>query len=146
MIGQSSSPIVPRNVAETVAVTKNSTKLTEPIVYRGVVPWPSRVEVTIDPQPPPPIASRKPPPRPSGAIQRGGSAAAGLPQDPGAYQQEVGADEGGDRVAREGRQQVGAGGSAQHARERQVPDERPVDVPEAPVREARDAGGEDLGR
>ncbi len=54
-------------------MTKNSVKLTEPIVNRGVVPWPSSVEVTIGPHPPPPIASRKPPPKPRGTIQRGGS-------------------------------------------------------------------------
>ena len=77
MIGHSSRPMVPRKVAEMVAVTKNSVKLTEPIVNRGVVPWPSSVEVTIGPQPPPPIASRKPPPKPSGPIQRGGSATVG---------------------------------------------------------------------
>ena len=44
------------------------------IVNRGVAPWPSKVDLTIGPQPPPPIASRKPPPRPSGTIQPGGSA------------------------------------------------------------------------
>ena len=51
-------------VAEIVTVTKNSAVLTVPIVFRGLLPWTSRLEVTIAPHPPPPDASRKPPTRP----------------------------------------------------------------------------------
>ena len=51
-------------VAEMVTVRKNSAVLTVPIVLRGLLPWTSRLEVTIAPQPPPPAASRKPPARP----------------------------------------------------------------------------------
>ena len=54
-------------VAEMVTVRKNSAVLTVPMVLRGLLPWTSRLEVTIAPQPPPPAASRKPPTRPSGA-------------------------------------------------------------------------------
>ena len=49
------------NVAEMVTVRKNSAVLTVPMVLRGLLPWTSRLEVTIAPQPPPPAASRKPP-------------------------------------------------------------------------------------
>ena len=57
-------PSVAMNVAEMVTVRKNSAVLTVPIVLRGLLPWTSRLEVTIAPQPPPPAASRKPPTRP----------------------------------------------------------------------------------
>jgi hypothetical protein len=76
----------------------------------------------------------------------GAVAPVGFPQDPGAHQQQVAADERGDRLARQRGQHVGADGAAQHARDRQVPDEGPIHVAETPVREAGDAGGEHLGR
>ena len=41
--------------------TKNSAVLTDPIVCRGLFPWPIKVEVTTGPHPPPQMASRKPP-------------------------------------------------------------------------------------
>ena len=44
-----------------VTVRKNSAVLTVPMVLRGLLPWTSRLEVTIAPQPPPPAASRNPP-------------------------------------------------------------------------------------
>ncbi len=62
-----SQPSAARNVAEMVTVRKNSAVLTVPIVLRGLLPWTSRFDVTIAPQPPPPAASRKPPISPSGA-------------------------------------------------------------------------------
>ena len=64
---KASQPSVAMKVAEMVTVRKNSAVLTVPIVLRGLLPWTSRFEVTIAPQPPPPAASRKPPTRPSGA-------------------------------------------------------------------------------
>ena len=52
-------------------VRKNSARFTEPMVWRGSWPVPTRVVVTTGPQPPPPTASRKPPNRPSLATWRG---------------------------------------------------------------------------
>src|SRR3954466_10223159 len=66
-----SQPSVARKVAEIVTVRKNSAVLTVPMVFRGLLPWTSRLEVTMPPQPPPPAASRKPPRRPRGETIRG---------------------------------------------------------------------------
>src|SRR6185436_20276738 len=64
-------PSVAIKVAEIVTVRKNSAVLTVPIVFRGLLPWTRRFEVTMPPQPPPPAASRKPPARPSGETTLG---------------------------------------------------------------------------
>ena len=55
-----------RKVAEMAEVTKNSAVLVVPIETRGSCPVPTRVVVTVGPQPPPPMASKKPPTRPRG--------------------------------------------------------------------------------
>ena len=62
-----------RKVADTAEVTKNSAVLVVPIDTRGSWPDPTRVVVTVGPQPPPPMASKKPPARPSGPAKRRGN-------------------------------------------------------------------------
>ena len=56
------------NVTDSAKVTKNSEKLTEPIVMRGYFPRATNVDVTTGPQPPPPMASQNPPNKPSQLI------------------------------------------------------------------------------
>src|SRR5665647_1937202 len=50
-----------KNVMELVNTTKNSARQTEPITYRGLLLFESKVLVTNVPQPPPAKASIKPP-------------------------------------------------------------------------------------
>jgi hypothetical protein len=142
--------MVPMKVAEIVAVTKNSVKLTEPIVNRGVVPCPSSVE-----------GDHRSPSAAADGIEEASAQAKGhepgwrvgntlsppqgFPQDEGAHDQEVSVHEWRDRFTRDRREQVGADGAAHHARQRQPPHEGPINVAEAPVREAGDPGREDFG-
>ena len=63
-------PIIKINVPAPAAAIKNSARLTEPIVKRGVRPWPSKDVVTTGPYPPPPTASMKPPNKASGPTKR----------------------------------------------------------------------------
>ena len=55
------NPIKVKNVIELANETKNSVRLTEPIVYFAFLPPAINVEETIGPQPPPPIESKNPP-------------------------------------------------------------------------------------
>src|SRR5215210_8170410 len=55
------TPTVMKKVKALESVTKNSVRLTEPIVYFGDLPFAISVLVTIGPHPPPPNESRKPP-------------------------------------------------------------------------------------
>ena len=77
MIGHRLRPTVRKKVVDMVSVTKNSAMLTEPMAWRGFVPWPRSVDVTIGPHPPPPIASSMPPNNPNGATARGAGASMG---------------------------------------------------------------------
>lgn len=63
---QRTNPINVKKVATSATVTKNSARLTEPIVNLGLFPFATKVDVTIGPQPPPPIASKVPPTVPNG--------------------------------------------------------------------------------
>jgi len=65
IISQWVIPSKVKKVAASVKVTKNSARLTDPIVSRGLSPRATKVDVTTGPQPPPPIASKKPPTPPS---------------------------------------------------------------------------------
>src|SRR5688572_16766742 len=60
-IFQCRTPTVIKKVAALASVTKNSVRLTDPIVYFGLLPFAISVLVTIGPQPPPPKESRNPP-------------------------------------------------------------------------------------
>jgi len=66
------APSSTKKVVADATVTKNSAVLTEPTVWRGACPEPTRVEVSTGPQPPPPLASRKPAAKPAGGIQPAG--------------------------------------------------------------------------
>ena len=61
-------PCTDKNVAEIVAVTKNSAVFVVPMLTRGSAPDPTMALVTVGPHPPPPTASRNPPTRPSGPL------------------------------------------------------------------------------
>ena len=61
-------PIKVKKVSELANVTKNSARLTEPIVYLAFRPPATSVDVTTGPQPPPPKESRKPPTKAKGNI------------------------------------------------------------------------------
>mgnify|MGYP006920576457 CR=1 FL=1 len=58
---QPSIPPKSMKVTPLAKETANSAAFTEPIVYRGFLPRPNKVDVTIGPQPPPPTASINPP-------------------------------------------------------------------------------------
>jgi len=66
IICQCASPVIVKKAATSDTVTKNSSRLTEPIVNLGLFPLAIKVDVTIGPQPPPPIASKNPPATPNG--------------------------------------------------------------------------------
>lgn len=65
MIFQFVRPIVNIKTIDSVSVTKNSEKFTDPIVFLGEWPVDIKVEVTTGPHPPPPIASQAPPTSPN---------------------------------------------------------------------------------
>lgn len=61
MVCQWLTPNKVKKVKALAKVTKNSVRLTVPMMYLGVPPLLINVVVTIGPQPPPPNESRKPP-------------------------------------------------------------------------------------
>ena len=65
IIGQGAEAIKIEKKPAVAKVKKNSAKFTDPIVDLGSCPAPTRVEVTMGPQPPPPAESIKPPARAS---------------------------------------------------------------------------------
>lgn len=58
MTCQYPKPITVKKVIDEARDTKNSVKLTLPIVYLGCLPEAMSVEETIGPQPPPPMESK----------------------------------------------------------------------------------------
>ena len=139
MTGQRDRPMVATNVAVTVAVTKNSATLAEPIANRAVAPRPIRVVVTIAPQPPPPIASRNPPSNPTMPTCFGVQCSSsilpeGAPQDHRAHHQQVRAHDRADAVARHCSEDVGTDGTAEHPRHGQTRNQFAIDIPQPPMR------------
>ena len=60
MIDHFVNPIRNSSETELASATKNLERITEPIVYLGLLPPAINVDETIVPHPPPPMASRKP--------------------------------------------------------------------------------------
>src|SRR5829696_8981912 len=139
-----------RKVSEIAGVTKNSDRLTEPMLWRGLSPPAIRVEFTIGPQPPPPIASRKPPAIPSGTSPgtclRSSRLRTMRPDDQPRHGEQIDGDEDLDRPLRQLGEDIGPDHASEHARGGEPAAQAPVDVLVPDMRRPGEPGRHHLGR